>query len=109
MSTIYYKTSQNYFDPRKSENIYVPQPFLNYGGLTKMLNDDYRYNINDSSNIVYSQPRPEQTNNRRAMSARQRFDQNKMIQEERAKKLNQRYVIGKTNPNTEKKPKIVFG
>ncbi len=100
MSTIYYKTSQNYFDPRKSENIYVPQPFLNYGGLTKMLNDDYRYNINDSSNIVYSQPRPEQTNNRRAMSARQRFDQNKMIQEERAKKLNQRYVIGKTNPNT---------
>ena len=43
MSTIYYKTSQNYFNPRKVEDIYVPQPFLNYGGLTKMLNDDYKY------------------------------------------------------------------
>jgi hypothetical protein len=100
MSTIYYKTSQNYFNPRKSEDLYVPQPFLNYGGLTKMLNDDYRYNIKDSSNIVYSQPRPEPKNNRRAMSARQRYDQNKIMQEERAKKLNQRYVINKTNPNT---------
>ena len=100
MSTIYYKTSQNYFNPRKSEDLYVPQPFLNYGGLSRMLNDDYRYNIKDSSNIVYSQPRPESTNNRRAMSARQRYDQNKIMQEERAKKLNQRYVINKTNPNT---------
>ena len=100
MSTIYYKTSQNYFNPRKSEDLYVPQPFLNYGGLSRMLNDDYRYNIKDSSNIIYSKPRPEPTNNRRAMSARQRYDQNKIIQEERAKKLNQRYVINKTNPNT---------
>ena len=56
MSTIYYKTAQNYFDPRKVESIHVPQPFLNYGGLTKMLNDDYRYNPKDSSDIVYSQP-----------------------------------------------------
>lgn len=100
MSTIYYKTSQNYFNPRKVENIYVPQPFLNYGGLTKMLNDDYKYTPKKSTNMTYSQPRLEYTNNRRAMSARQRYEQNKIMQEERERKMNQRYITNKTNPNT---------
>jgi len=99
MSTIYYKTSQNYFNPRKVEDIYVPQPFLNYGGLTKMLNDDYKYTPKKSSNITYSQPRLEYTNNRRAMSARQRYESNKIMQEERERKMNQRYITNKTNPN----------
>ena len=100
MSTIYYKTSQNYFNPRQTENIHVPQPFLNYGGLTKMLSDDYKYDSKNPTNLAYSQPKPEPSNNRRALSARQRFDQNRIMLEEREKKNTQRYVIGKTNPNT---------
>ena len=102
MSTIYYKTSQNYFDPKKVEPIHVPQPFLNYGGLTKMLNDDYKYIPKDSTNMVYSQPKPPtpQTNNRRAMSARQRYEQNQILQAERQKKMEERYITNKTNPNT---------
>ena len=101
MSTIYYKTSQNYFDPKNIDTIHVPQPFLNYGGLTKMLSDDYKYIPKDSSNITYSQPRPEpQYNNRRAMSARQRYEQNQILQAEKQRKMDERYIINKTNPNT---------
>ena len=100
MSTIYYKTSQNYFDPKKSSEIHVPQPFLNYGGLTKMLNDNYRYNPKESSNMVYSQPKPETQANRRAMSARQRYEQNQQMLAERQRKMDQRFVTNKTNPNT---------
>lgn len=100
MSTIYYKTSQNYFDPKKSSEIHVPQPFLNYGGLTKMLNDNYRYNPKESSNMTYSQPKPETQANRRAMSARQRYEQNQQMLAERQRKMDQRFVTNKTNPNT---------
>ena len=102
MSTIYYKTSQNYFDPKKVDPINVPQPFLNYGGLTKMLNDDYKYIPKDSSNMIYSQPKPPtpQTNNRRAISARKRYEQNQILQAERQKKMEERYITNKTNPNT---------
>ena len=100
MSTIYYKTSQNYFDPKKSSEIHVPQPFLNYGGLTKMLNDNYRYNPKESSNMTYSQPKPEIQANRRAMSARQRYEQNQQMLAERQRKMDQRFVTNKTNPNT---------
>ena len=100
MSTIYYKTSQNYFDPKKAESIHVPQPFLNYGGLTKMLNDDYKYIPKDSSDMKYSEPRPTPPSSRRAMSARQNYEQNRIMQAERQRKMEDRYVIGKTNPNT---------
>jgi len=102
MSTIYYKTSNNYFNPTKVEStVHVPQPFLNYGGLTKMLCDDYKYTPKDTSDLKYSEPRPEtQTNNRRPMSARQRYEQNQIMLAERANKMNQRNIINKTNPNT---------
>ena len=101
MSTIYYKTAQNYFDPRRAQSIHVPQPFLNYGGLSKMINDEYKYVPKDSSDMTYSQPRPQaQQYPRRAMSARQRYEQNQINQAEREKKSYQRYIINKTNPNT---------
>ena len=100
MSTIYYRTSQNYFDPKKVDPIYVPQPFLNYGGLTKMLNDDYKYTPKDSSDMKYSQPKPTPQTNKRAMSARQRYEQNKIMQADRQRKMEERFNINKTNPNT---------
>ena len=100
MSTIYYRTSQNYFDPKKVDPIHVPQPFLNYGGLTKMLNDDYKYTPKDSSDMKYSQPKPTPQTNKRAMSARQRYEQNKIMQADKQRKMEERYNINKTNPNT---------
>ena len=100
MSTIYYKTSQNYFDSKNPQTIHVPQPFLNYGGLTKMLNDDYRYIPKDSSEMVYSQPRPTPQVNRRPMSASHRYEQNKAMQAERQRKMEDRYITNKTNTNT---------
>ncbi len=102
MSTLYYRTSRNYFDPKKDTPIYVPQPFLNYGGLTKMINDDYRYSPKDTNEIIYSQPKPNPPSsiNRRAMSARQRYDQNQQMLAERQRKLDERYLNNKTNPNT---------
>ena len=110
MSTIYYKTSQNYFDPKNVDTIHVPQPFLNYGGLTKMLSDDYKYIPKDSSNITYSQPRPEpQYNNRRAMSARQRYEQNQILQAENKEKWMKNILLIKQIQILLKKLKIVFG
>lgn len=101
MSTIFYKTSENYFNPNNNGTIHVPQPFLNYGGLTKMINDDYKYIPKDSTNMVYSQPRSEPLkNNKRAMSARQRYEQNQILQAEKQRKMNERYITNKTNPNT---------
>ena len=101
MSTIYYKTCQNYYNPRKVEEVHVPQPFLNYGGLSRMINDNYRYTPRDSSDMVYSQPRPEpQPSQRRALSARQRYEQNKILQAEKEERRFNRSIINKTNPNT---------
>ena len=101
MSTIYYKTCQNYYNPRKVEEVHVPQPFLNYGGLSRMINDNYRYTPRDSSDMTYSQPRPEpQQGQRRAMSARQRYEQNKILQAEKEERRFNRSIINKTNPNT---------
>ena len=100
MSTIYYRTSQNYFDPKKIGQIHVPQPFLNYDGLTKMLSDDYKYIPKDSSDMKYSEPRPTLQVNKRAMSARQRYEKNKIMQAEKQRKMDERYIICKTNPNT---------
>ena len=52
MSTIYYKTCQNYYNPRKVEEVHVPQPFLNYGGLSKMSNDNIHL-LDDESKSEY--------------------------------------------------------
>ena len=43
MTTAYYKSARNYARPQSVNPIHVPQPFLNYGGLTNMLNSDYKY------------------------------------------------------------------
>ena len=102
MTTAYYKSARNYARPQSAVPVHVPQPFLNYGGLTQMLKGDYQNKVKDTSNIKYSTPLPAtytRVPQQRAMSARQRFEQNQKMQVEREKKLSQRAYLNRTNPN----------
>ena len=103
MTTAYYKSARNYARPQSAGPTHVPQPFLNYGGLTQMLKGDYQNPVKDTSNIKYSIPLPStytRVPQQRAMSARQRFEQNQKMQVEREKKLSQRAYLNRTNPNS---------
>ena len=103
MTTAYYKSARNYSRPQSAGPTHVPQPFLNYGGLTQMLKGDYQNPVKDTSNIKYSIPLPStytRVPQQRAMSARQRFEQNQKMQVEREKKLSQRAYLNRTNPNS---------
>ena len=102
MTTAYYKSARNYARPQSAAPVHVPQPFLNYGGLTQMLKGDYQNKVKDTSNVKYSTPLPAtytRVPQQRAMSARQRFEQNQKMQVEREKKLSQRAYLNRTNPN----------
>ena len=102
MTTAYYKSARNYARPQSAVPVHVPQPFLNYGGLTQMLKGDYQNKVKDTSNVKYSTPLPAtytRVPQQRAMSARQRFEQNQKMQVEREKKLSQRAYLNRTNPN----------
>ena len=102
MTTAYYKSARNYVRPQSAAPVHVPQPFLNYGGLTQMLKGDYQNKVKDTSNVKYSTPLPAtytRVPQQRAMSARQRFEQNQKMQVEREKKLSQRAYLNRTNPN----------
>lgn len=100
MSTIYYKTARNYYPSPRVQSAHVPQPFLNYGGLSKFLKDDYKYNYDDSSNIIYSKQKPAPlSQSKRAISARPGMNRNTNMDDERQKRQYNRYIIGKTNPN----------
>ena len=103
MTTAYYKSARNYVRPQSAGPTHVPQPFLNYGGLTQMLKGDYQNPVKDTSNVKYSTPLPatySRVPQQRAMSARQRFEQNQKMQVEREKKLSQRAYLNRTNPNS---------
>ena len=103
MTTAYYKSARNYARPQSAVPVHVPQPFLNYGGLTQMLKGDYQNPVKDTSNVEYSTPLPAtytRVPQQRAMSARQRFEQNQKMQVEREKKLSQRAYLNRTNPNS---------
>ena len=103
MTTAYYKSARNYAQPQSAGPTHVPQPFLNYGGLTQMLKGDYQNPVKDTSNVKYSTPLPAtytRVPQQRAMSARQRFEQNQKMQVEREKKLSQRAYLNRTNPNS---------
>ena len=44
MTSLLSKTAPNYQTKEGDVNsLYIPQPFLNYAGLTKMLISDYKY------------------------------------------------------------------
>ena len=50
MTSLLSKTATNYqTKERATDSLYVPQPFLNYSGLTKMLSSDYHYIPKESS------------------------------------------------------------
>jgi len=104
MTTAYYKSARNYVRPQSAAPIHVPQPFLNYGGLSQMLKADYKNPVQENQNdIKYSVPQPapySKVPQPRAMSARQRFEQNQKMQVEREKKLAQRAYLNRTNPNS---------
>ena len=104
MTTAYYKSARNYVRPQSAAPIHVPQPFLNYGGLSQMLKADYKYPVQENKNdIKYYAPQPApytRVPQPRALSARQRFEQNQKMQVEREKKLTQRAYINRTNPNS---------
>ena len=91
MTTSYYKSARNYVRPQSAAPIHVPQPFLNYGGLSQMLKADYKYPVQENKNdIKYSAPQPApytRVPQPRALSARQRFEQNQKMQVEREKKI----------------------
>ena len=55
MTTIFYKTLRNYHSFKDNKPVHVPQPFLNYAGLPKMMNDTYRYTPKDTD-VVFTQP-----------------------------------------------------
>jgi len=104
MTTAYYKSARNYVRPQSAAPIHVPQPFLNYGGLSQMLKADFKNPLQENTNdIKYSVPQPapySKVPQPRAMSARQRFEQNQKMQVEREKKLAQRAYLNRTNPNS---------
>ena len=45
MTTAYYKSARNYARPQSAGPTHVPQPFLNYGGLTQMLNIQFLFHL----------------------------------------------------------------
>ena len=111
MTTAYYKSARNYTRPQSAYPVHIPQPFLNYGGLSQMLKSDYQNPIKDTLDnkntnippISYTKvPQP------RALSARQRYEQNQKMQVEREKKLAQRSFINRTNPNSVEEAQNTF-
>ena len=111
MTTAYYKSARNYTRPQSAYPVHIPQPFLNYGGLSQMLKSDYQNPTKDTLDnkntnippISYTKvPQP------RALSARQRYEQNQKMQVEREKKLAQRSYINRTNPNSVEEAQNTF-
>ena len=111
MTTAYYKSARNYTRPQSAYPVHIPQPFLNYGGLSQMLKSDYQNQTKDTLDnkntnippISYTKvPQP------RALSARQRYEQNQKMQVEREKKLAQRSYINRTNPNSVEEAQNTF-
>jgi hypothetical protein len=111
MTTAYYKITRNYTRPQSAYPVHIPQPFLNYGGLSQMLKSDYQNPTKDTLDnkntnippISYTKvPQP------RALSARQRYEQNQKMQVEREKKLAQRSYINRTNPNSVEEAQNTF-
>ena len=44
MNSLLSRTTPNYIQKQDSGSpLHIPQPFLNYGGLTKMMSSDYKY------------------------------------------------------------------
>ena len=64
MTSLLSKTIPNYQTKTgQTENIYLPQPFLNYAGLTKMLSSNYHYVPKEPSNPIEENPQNETNQN----------------------------------------------
>lgn len=64
MTSLLSKTAPNYQTKEGDVNsLYIPQPFLNYAGLTKMLNSDYKYVPKEPKNQTENQENFESSQN----------------------------------------------
>ena len=64
MTSLLSKTIPNYLTKEGvTDSLYVPQPFLNYGGLSKMLSSDYKYVPKESSFKMGNQENGDGTQN----------------------------------------------
>ena len=64
MTSLLSKTAPNYQTKEGDVNsLYTPQPFLNYAGLTKMLNSDYKYVPKEPKNPTENQENYESNQN----------------------------------------------
>ena len=64
MTSLLSKTAPNYQTKEGDVNsLYIPQPFLNYAGLTKMLNSDYKYVPKEPKNPTENQENFESNQN----------------------------------------------
>ena len=64
MTSLLSKTAPNYQTKEGDVNsLYIPQPFLNYAGLTKMLNSDYKYVPKEPKNPTENQENYESNQN----------------------------------------------
>ena len=103
MTTSYYKSIQNYTRPQSSRPVHVPQPFLNYQGLSQMMKADYKSSTEEKKEIKYASPQSTPYTRlppQKAVSSPQKFEQNQKMQIEREKKLSQRADLNRTNPNS---------
>ena len=100
MTTSYYKSIKNYSRPQSARPAHIPQPFLNYGGLTQMLNSDYQPPSKTTTTMIPKYSEPIQKNYQsRPLSATQRFEQNQKLRSERENKYSHRAYLNHTNPN----------
>ena len=64
MTSLFSATAPNYQTKTgQTTNIYVPQPFLNYAGLTKMLSSNYHYVPKEPSNPLEENAQSDTLNN----------------------------------------------
>ena len=77
MNSLLSYTSPNYIQKQDQENpLYIPQPFINYGGLTKMLSENYKYTPRESSYVNIPQKKSTQNKDGFANTLFQKESQN---------------------------------
>ena len=105
MTSTFYKTVRNYHSFKNDKPIHVPQPFLNYAGLPKMMDDSYKYTPKDTDMVFTSSKLPDNTDNTlkrpiRPISAQPRCKSRDYINQEHLEKLQKRSFINTKNPNS---------
>ena len=101
MTSIFYKTARNYRSFKDDKPTHVPQPFLNYAGLPKMMDDSYKYTPKDTD-MVFTQSNINNSFNtlKRPTTAQPRYKSRDHFTQENLQKLQQRSFVNTKNPNS---------